>query len=416
MQVSHLFTKTLKQAPKDEVSKNAQLLLQAGFIHKEMAGVYTLLPLGKRVVDNIIKIIAEEMNAIGGQQVQMTALQDRSIWETSGRWSDDEIDVWFKSSLHKLDDIGFAPTHEEPIARMMSQYISSYRDLPVSVYQFQTKFRKELRAKSGIMRGREFLMKDLYSFHPDQESFDTFYDDVRTAYDKVYDRLGIGDHTYYTYATGGMFSEFSHEFQTVSEAGEDTILIDKDLGIAFNNENGLITDELLQSLNTSMDKLEEASAIEVGNIFPLGTKYAKAMNVSFKNPDGDVVTPIMGSYGIGVTRLMGTIAELYSDDKGLVWPESVAPFTYILVPLGDSEEVQSTTMRLYDELRLRQTTVLLDDRDAGAGQKLSDSELLGIPHRIVISNRSLEQGGVEVTSRSDGGQDVITVQELLERI
>ena len=409
MRMSQLFTKTSKTAPADEVAKNAQLLIRAGFVYKEMAGVYAYLPLGKRVLDNIIQIIREEMNAIGGNEVSMTALQSRETWELSGRWDDEVMDVWFKTRLANGTELGLAPTHEEPLTKLMKNFISSYKDLPVYPYQFQIKFRNELRSKSGLMRGREFWMKDLYSFSRTQEEHDAFYEIVTEAYHKVYDRLGIGDITYKTFASGGSFSKFSHEFQTLSPVGEDIIYVHKEKRIAINEE--VYTDEVLADLGVTREELTEEKAVEVGNIFTLGTKYSDALDLTFTDVDGESKKVIMGSYGIGPSRLMGLLAEHFADDKGLVWPESVAPYKVHLVSLGASGSRQAD--ELYDELNEQQIEVLYDDRNERPGVKFADAELMGMPWRVTVSDRLVEARQVELTNRTSGETKLLTVQELL---
>ncbi len=409
MRMSQLFTKTSKTAPADEVAKNAQLLIRAGFVYKEMAGVYAYLPLGKRVLDNIIQIIREEMNAIGGNEVSMTALQSRETWELSGRWDDEVMDVWFKTRLANGTELGLAPTHEEPLTKLMKNFISSYKDLPVYPYQFQIKFRNELRSKSGLMRGREFWMKDLYSFSRTQEEHDAFYEIVTEAYHNVYDRLGIGDITYKTFASGGSFSKFSHEFQTLSPVGEDIIYVHKEKRIAINEE--VYTDEVLADLGVTREELTEEKAVEVGNIFTLGTKYSDALDLTFTDVDGESKKVIMGSYGIGPSRLMGLLAEHFADDKGLVWPESVAPYKVHLVSLGESGSRQAD--ELYDELNEQQIEVLYDDRNERPGVKFADAELMGMPWRVTVSDRLVEARQVELTNRTSGETKLLTVQELL---
>ena len=409
MRMSQLFTKTSKTAPADEVAKNAQLLIRAGFVYKEMAGVYAYLPLGKRVLDNIIQIIREEMNAIGGNEVSMTALQSRETWELSGRWDDEVMDVWFKTRLANGTELGLAPTHEEPLTKLMKNFISSYKDLPVYPYQFQIKFRNELRSKSGLMRGREFWMKDLYSFSRTQEEHDAFYEIVTEAYHKVYDRLGIGDITYKTFASGGSFSRFSHEFQTLSPVGEDIIYVHKEKRIAINEE--VYTDEVLADLGVTREELTEEKAVEVGNIFTLGTKYSDALDLTFTDVDGESKKVIMGSYGIGPSRLMGLLAEHFADDKGLVWPESVAPYKVHLVSLGESGSRQAD--ELYDELNEQQIEVFYDDRNERPGVKFADAELMGMPWRVTVSDRLVEARQVELTNRTSGETKLLTVQELL---
>lgn len=410
---SKLFTKTRKEAPKDEVSKNASLLIRAGYVHKEMAGVYDYLPLGLRVIDNIRNIIREEMNAIGCQEVSLSALQDPETWMKSGRWSDDVVDVWFKTKLKNDVEVGLGATHEEPMVRMTGGYIHSYRDLPLYVYQFQTKFRNELRSKSGIMRGREFLMKDMYSFCRSEAELDAFYDKAADAYKRIYARVGIGDATYFTFASGGMFSKFSHEFQTVCDAGEDIIYIDDEKGIAVNDE--VMKDEILSDLGLKRENLREAKAIEVGNIFKYGTRYTKELGVKYKDEEGNDQTVVNGAYGIGLGRLMGTVVELFADAKGIVWPESIAPFKFHLIEIlggGDSHKVKESALALYGKLGGKYQ-VLYDDRDLRAGEKFGDSDLMGIPWRVVVSGKTIESGLYEVKNRKTGEIKMMSLDELL---
>lgn len=413
MRLSHLFTKTAKDAPSDEVSRNAQLLIRAGFIHKEMAGVYDYLPLGKKVLDNIIGIIREEMNAVGGNEISLTALQQKDVWEKSGRWDESVMDVWFKTQLANGGELGLAPTHEEPLTQLMKAHIHSYKDLPVYPYQFQIKFRNELRSKSGLMRGREFWMKDLYSFSRDQQEHDAFYEKITDAYLKIYDRLGLGELTYKTFASGGSFAKFSHEFQTLSPVGEDTIYVHKQKRIAINEE--VMGDEILTELGIDRSELEELKAVEVGNIFTLGTKFSDPLELSFTDEDGTSKLVVMGSYGIGPSRLMGMIAEHFADDKGLVWPDNIAPAKVYLVRIGDENATQHADA-LYDELQSRGIEVLYDDRDVRPGQKFADSELMGIPHRITVSDRLIEANQFEYTQRSTGETIVLTRDEVLDKI
>ena len=315
MRQSHLFTKTRKSAPKDEVAKNAQLLIRAGYIHKEMAGVYAYLPLGLRVVEKIKTIVREEMNKIGGQEIIMTALQRKELWEKTKRWSDEVVDVWFKSTLKAGGEVGFGWSHEEPIAEMMKNYISSFRDLPIFVYQFQTKLRNELRAKSGIMRGREFVMKDMYSFCLNEQDHTRFYNETIEAYKRVYARLGVGKDTFVTFASGGAFTKFSHEFQTIVETGEDKIYLNKDHTVAINEE--VLNDDTLAELGVTRDELEEVKTAEVGNIFNFGTQKSEDLGLTYKDEKGNVIPVWMGSYGIGVTRLMGLLVEKFRTKKEL---------------------------------------------------------------------------------------------------
>ncbi|MEA2715534.1 MAG: prolyl-tRNA synthetase, partial [Candidatus Parcubacteria bacterium] len=318
MKQSFLFTRTRREPPKDEVAKNAQLLIRAGFIHKEMAGVYSFLPLGFRTLGRIIGIIREEMNSIGGQEIHLTALQEKMFWEMTGRWDDSAVDAWFKTKLRNGSEVGLGFTHEEPLTVLLKDHVRSFRDLPLAIYQFQTKFRNEERAKSGILRTREFLMKDLYSFNVDERSHQVFYEEARTAYTRIFDRLGIGDQTFVTFASGGSFSKYSHEFQTVTEAGEDTIFVHHGKKIAVNKE--VISDEVLTDLKMKKSDLKERAAVEVGNIFTLGTRFSETLGLTYKDTGGKPRPVFMGSYGIGPARVMGVIAEIWSDEHGLVWP------------------------------------------------------------------------------------------------
>lgn len=411
MKQSNLFTKTRREAPKDEVAKNAQLLIRAGYINKEMAGVYSFLPLGLRVMNKIIGIIREEMNSIGGQEVHLTALQDKKVWESTNRWDDAVVDNWFKTQLKNGSDVGLGFTHEEPLTNLMKDHVRSFRDLPAAVYQFQTKFRNEERAKSGIMRAREFLMKDLYSFNVDEKSHQDFYEEAKKAYIRVFDRLGLGGETFVTFAAGGSFSKYSHEFQTITNAGEDTIFVHEGKRLAVNKE--VMNDEVLADLGISKSDLIEKKAVEVGNIFSLGTKFSEALGLNYKDAEGNLKPVVMGSYGIGPGRVMGTIAELWSDDKGLVWPESVAPFAVHLVALNDAEgEVKKAADELYEKMTRKGVEVLYDDRDETAGTKFSDSDLIGIPKRIVISAKTLKENSVETKDRRTGKVEMVLISAL----
>ena len=411
MRVSQLFTKTSKTAPSDEVAKNAQLLIRAGFIHKEMAGVYAYMPLGLRVLENIKKIVREEMNGVGGQEVMMTTLQPRDIWEKTDRWDDKKVDNWFKTKLANGTELGVGLTHEEPIVDAISNYLSSYKDMPFYVYQIQNKFRNELRAKSGLLRGREFLMKDMYSFSPTQEVHEAAYEKVVEAYHRVYARLGLGEITYRTYADGGIFTpRFSDEFQTLSDVGEDKIFIDEAKKIAINEE--IMTDENLIKLGLDRGDLVEKKGVEVGNTFHLETKYTDALDVYYTDENGQKQSIIMGCYGIGVSRLMGVVAEHFSDDKGLVWPENIAPFKVYLVRIGGDEAVRQAD-ELYGELTGKGIEVLYDDRDERPGTKFADAELMGIPHRVTVSDRLIAENTYEYTVRVSGETQILTRDQLL---
>ena len=411
MRFSYSFTKTRKEAPKDEVAKNAQLLIRAGFIHKEMAGVYAYLPLGLRVLSKIENIIREEMDAIGGEELILTALQNPELWKKSDRW---EQDVWFKTQLNAGVELGLGWTQEEQLVNLLAQHISSYKDLPVYAYQIQTKFRNEERAKSGILRGREFKMKDLYSFHESEEDLDDFYELAKKAYKKIFERIGIGENTFLTFASGGAFSKYSHEFQTISEAGEDTVYLSKEKEVAVNAE--VYSDEVLKELKLKKAALQKHKAIEVGNIFKLGTRFSETLGLFFKDKNGDRKPTIMGCYGIGSSRLMGTIVEVLSDEKGIIWPESVAPYTYHLIEIPSTNTaVKKRAEEVYKELTKKDTEVLYDDReDVNAGEKFTDAELIGIPTQIIVSEKTLEKGAatVEIKNRKTGSITENTIKDL----
>lgn len=400
MKQSQLFTKTRKEAPRDEEAKNAQLLIRAGYIHKVFAGGYTFLPLAVRVLDNIANIIRDEMNAVGGQEMQSTALQSKEPWQATNRWDDALVDNWFKTELKNGTDLSLAFTHEEPMTLMMKNFISSYKDLPAYPYDIRSVFRNEARAKSGVMRGREFYWKALYSFSKDKEQHDVFYEKMAQAYENIFLRVGLGDSTYKTFASGGTFAKYSHEFQTLCETGEDTVYIDTDKKIAVNKE--VYTDEVLSELGLNKGSLVEARAVEVGNIFSLADKFSKPIELSYMDEHGKPQSVFMGSYGIGISRLMGVIVEKMSDDKGIVWPEEIAPFTVHLVTFGKNENITREAENLYHDLKNAGVKVLFDDRDLGPGQKLNDADLMGMPYRIVVSERAAEHGGVELSHRKTG--------------
>lgn len=562
MRVSKLFTKTSKNAPADETARNAQLLIRAGYVHKEMAGVYAYMPLGLRVLENIKRIVREEMDEIGGQEVMMTTLQPRDIWEKTNRWDDAVIDNWFKTSLKNGTELGVGLTHEEPIVDALSAYVGSYKDLPVYVYQIQNKFRNELRAKSGLLRGREFVMKDMYSMARTQAEHDELYEQAAAAYGRVYKRLGLGDVTFRVQADGGYFTpRFSDEYQTLSPIGEDTLYKVPETDIWFNEEiapsqashvelqeaekpleevegKGIIgvdalakflqipveqttktmlyqtdTGEIIAAavrggydineiklrtvvgakkvtladeatvrritgaevgyaglLNLPADvrvivdescgnrtnfemggnktdmhtvnvnwgrdlpvpeqfydiKVAKAGdthpesgkiyevhkGVEVGNIFPLETKFTDALGVYYTDEAGKQQPIIMGCYGIGVSRLVGVLAEHFADDKGLVWPENVAPFKVYLARLGDDEQVVAAADALYDDLQSAGVEVLYDDRNARPGEKFADADLLGVPHRVVVSGRTVERGVFEYKKRTESESTVLAAENL----
>ena len=408
MRLSKNFTRTIKQAPADEVARNAQLLIRAGYVHKTMAGVYSYLPLGLKVVENIKQIVREEMNKIDSQELVMSTLQCKETWQETGRWSDELVDVWFKSHLQDGTEVGFGWTHEEPIVDLLRNYLKSYKDLPISVYQFQNKLRNELRAKSGIMRGREFVMKDMYSVHASKEDLDNYYNAAIEAYKRCYDRFGIGDETYVTFASGGAFTKFSHEFQTICDAGEDYIYLHRGKNIAVNEE---VLDDAVKELGIDRSELERVKTAEVGNIFNFGTQKSEEMRLVFTDAEGVEQYAYMGSYGIGITRVMGVIVEKFADDKGLVWPENIAPAKVYLVQIGSQS--RATADELYQKLQSAGIETIYDDRDERPGVKFADAELLGIPYRVTVSDRLLDDGKWEVSTRQTGEQRLLTADELL---
>jgi prolyl-tRNA synthetase len=414
MRRTELFIKTRKEAPADEEAKNAQLLIRAGFIHKEMAGVYSYLPLGLKVIENIKQIVREEMDAIGGQEMILSTLQHPQIWQSTDRWDDAKVDVWFKAALGEGSEVGFGWSHEEPMTRLMTQFVNSYKDLPIYTYQFQNKLRKELRSKSGLLRGREFIMKDLYSFAKDREEHQKFYAAAEQAYHKVYDRLGIGHITYKTFASGGPFAKFSHEFQTISDIGEDTIYLSDSKKLAINQE--VLNDEALQETGLNRDELVEKKAVEVGNIFTFGSRYSEPLGLFYTDKTGVQQPVFAGSYGIGISRLMGLLAEIMSDEKGLIWPENVAPCKVYLVSLGSEQPVLEAADKIYEELENQGLSVLYDDRDERPGEKFADADLMGLPYRVVISPKSLEAGGFELKERASADNKILPKEQLVSSL
>jgi len=412
MRQSKLFTRTQKEAPADEVAKNAELLIRAGFIYKEMAGVYSYLPLGLRVIKKIENIIREEMDNVGGSEMKTSIIQSKEVWEKTNRWSDDEVDIWFKTKLKNGGEVGLSWSNEENFATILTQYVSSHKDLPLYLYDFKDILRNETRSKSGILRGREFYWKALYSFSRDEAEHNIFYEKMKIAYQNIFKRTGIGHLTYLTFASGGAFSKYSHEFQTITSAGEDTIYVNEDKALAINKE--VLEDEVLTSLGLKREDLVEKTAIEVGNIFSLGTGKSEAIGLFFTDKNGEKKPVFMGSYGIGLGRLMGTVVETLGDDKGIIWPESIAPFAIHLLMLGDSEAVAAEATRVYDMLTQAGIEVLYDDRvGVSPGQKFAEADLLGMPYRAVVSERSMKEGGVEVKKRIEEKGKIISAEELI---
>jgi len=404
---SHLTFGTRKEAPRDEVAKNASLLVRAGYINKLHAGVYTFLPLGLRTFKKIEQIIREKVNAVGAQEVFMPSLQPKENWEKTGRW--DTMTDLFKVKDASDREYALGPTHEEVVVPLVQQFATSYKQLPLSVYQFQTKFRMELRAKSGILRVREFTMKDMYSYHTSEEDLSNFYERMKLVYADIFDTVGIGHVTKMTFASGGSFSKYSHEFQAITPAGEDTIYVCQKCNVAVNKE--IIADQSTCP-ECGNDKLVEEKAIEVGNIFDLKTKFSKAFDYTVKDGNGVQIPVLMGCYGIGVGRLLGTVVEVLADEKGLVWPANIAPFDAHIIVLGKDETLVRRAKELEVHLGQHHKEVLIDDRDVSAGEKFADADLIGIPVRIVISEKTENQGVYEVKNRSTGTVEMIPAEKI----
>lgn len=404
MKQSRLFTRTVKELPKDEASFNAQALIRAGFVDKLSAGVYSFLPLGWKVLNKIRNIIIEEMEAIDGQELSLPALAPKENWQATGRW--ETMDVLFKMQGSDEKEYALNPTHEEIATPLAKKFIFSYRELPMAFFQIQTKFRNEKRAKSGLMRGREFLMKDLYSFHANQEDLDDYYERATAAYQNIFNRLGLGDLTYLTFASGGSFSKYSHEFQTLTPAGEDLIYICKDCKVAVNKE---IIAEQSTCPKCGNKNLQEEKAVEVGNIFKLGTKFSQPFGLQYQAADGSKQAVIMGCYGLGLSRVLGTIVEVCHDEKGIIWPTSIAPFKAHLLSLKENEAAE----KIYNELSAQGIEVLYDDRDLQAGEKFADADLIGCPYRIVVSKKTLESGSVEIKKRSEEKSELVSMENLV---
>lgn len=405
---SKLFTKTIKDVSREEISESAKLLLRAGFVDKLTAGVYNFLPLGLKVLDKIEKIISDEMESIGGQRILMPGLIPKANWETTGRWGN--FDALFKLKGQSETEYALGATHEEVVVPLMKNYIKSYKDLPVSVFQIQNKFRNELRAKSGILRTREFLMKDLYSFHANEKDLDDYYEKVKKSYERIFKKTGIGKQTYFTFAPGGTFSKYSHEFQTITPAGEDTIYICQKCRVAINEE---LVEKEAKCWKCGNIISQKEKSIEVGNIFKQKEKYTQPFDFKFTDKDGSKKLVMMGAYGIGLPRLMGAVVEILRDDKGILWPESIAPFKFHLIPIENNAKVKKAAKNLYGTLQKENQEVIYDDRDGkSVGEKFADCDLIGIPLRIVVSQKSLEKNSFELKKRNEKQGKLIGLKNL----
>ncbi len=410
MRQSLLFSRTQRKFPQNETFINTKLLIRAGFIDKLSAGVFNFLPLGFRVLKKIEKIIREEMEKIGGQEILMPALHPKENWQTTGRW--DEVKELFKLKAGKKEFV-LGPTHEEIITPLAKKIIKSYKDLPLYIFQIQEKFRNEKRAKSGLLRQREFLMKDLYSFHTSKEDLDSFYEKVKEAYFKIFERVEIREKTYLTFASGGTFSKFSHEFQTECSAGEDTIFVCKNCKQAINKE---IKNKIRNCPNCNGGSFEQKKAIEVGNIFKLGEKFSKPFKLTFLDKDGKEKFVQMGCYGIGLGRLMATVVEIFHDQKGIIWPKEISPFQVHLIPLGKEKRIKETAERIYNELIKEKIEVLYDDREKTPGEKFVDCDLIGISLRMVLSEKTLDKKSVEFKERKTGNLKLVKIPKAIDFI
>lgn len=407
MKYSKLFVKTLNQPPKDADTINHKLLVQAGFVDQLMAGVYSYLPLGLRVLKNIEQIVREEMDAIGGQEILMPILHPKAIWETTKGW--ENIDVLFKLKSRTDKEYALGQSEEEVVTPLVMQHIKSYQSLPQAVYQIHWKFRDELRSKSGILRGREFYMKDMYSFHEDQDDFDKFYEEAKHAYLRIYKRLGLEAKV--TEASGGNFTtKISYEFMILTDAGEDDILYCTACEFCVNIEIATIK-EKDECPKCGKAQLEKARASEAGNVFDLGQKYPKDFGLTYTAKDGSQKHPIMGCYGIGISRVMGIIVEKLHDDKGILWPENIAPYKVHLISIRANERTQET----YEALTKAGVEVLFDDReDVNPGAKFADADLIGIPVRLVVSSKTGEQ--IEWKKRTEKESELVSLDEVLKRL
>lgn len=409
MKQSELFFKTRKEVPADADSKNASYLIRAGFAEKHMAGVYALLPLGFKVYKKIEQIICEEMNAFGSQEILMNVLQPKELWLETGRW-ESAVDVFYKLTDSRGKEMNLAPTHEEQVIDIVRQSVKSYKDLPLSLYQIQVKFRNEPRAKSGLLRGREFMMKDMYSFHTTEEDLYDYYEKSKAVYSKVYERMGLNAKC--VVASGGIFSKYSHEYQVLNEVGEDTIYYCDKCDFAENKE---ITEVKEGDKCPSCDgTVKVGRGIEVGNIFPLTTRWSEPMKATFLNKEGKEKVFQMGCYGIGLTRCLATIVEEYYDvtKNKMVWPKSVAPFVVHLISLNKNDEAE----KIYKELIDKSIEVLFDDREMSAGEKFAEADLVGSPIRLIVSEKSLAAGGVEYIDQASGKSEVVSSDEAIKKL
>lgn len=407
MKQSQLFFKTRKETPADADSINASYLIRASFVEKQMAGVYALLPLGLKIARKIESIVREEIGNIGGQEILMNVLQPKELWDETGRW-ESANDVFYKLKDSRGKELNLAPTHEEQVTDIVRNKIKSYKDLPSALYQIQTKFRNEPRVKSGLLRGREFIMKDLYSFHLNQEDFEKYYEKAKVAYLKIFKRLGLNAKI--VAASGGVFSKYSHEFQVITPVGEDTIFYCDKCDYAVNKEISEVNDG--DKCPNCDGRIKSDRGIEVGNIFPLGTRFSKDMKATVLDKDGKEVELIMGCYGIGITRALATIVEVYYDSTKnmMTWPKEIAPFQVHLISINENEKAEE----IYQKLREKGIEVLYDDREMSVGQKFAEADLIGCPVKVIISSKSIEKGGVELITGAK--MEIVKPEEIFAKL
>ena len=410
MKQSNFFVKTKKEISKDISAISHKYLVRGDFIEQSISGVYRFLPLGFRVLKKIEKIIREEIIKLGSQEVLLPTLQDKKLWLETDRW--DHMDPpLFKLKDRHDREIALGSTHEEEMVDIARKRAGSYQDLPFSLFQIQNKFRNEMRATGGLLRTREFIMKDLYSFHSNKEDLVDFYDKTKESYFKIFKRCGVK--TVSVEADSGTIGgKLSHEFMVLSDAGEDDILICQKCGYGANIEKiGNISK--CPACGGSLDKRK---SIEVGHVFYLGTKYSGVMNANYRDKDGKEKPILMGCYGIGLSRLMAVAIELNHDDNGIIWPEEISPFDVHLIRIESDGKVKETADKIYEETRGGQKIeVLYDDREnKSAGEKFTDCDLIGIPIRIVVSEKTLEKNCVEIKKRGEKNVKLIKINELKE--
>src|SRR3989344_2470716 len=406
MRQSRLFSKTKKEFPKNAETVSHKYLVRGDFIDQLSAGIYSFLPLGFRVYKKIENIIREEMNNLGGQELFLPTLIPKKLWEETGRWKPIDPPLFEVKDRHKKE-YGLGSTHEKVITDLIRKRISSYQDLPLALYQIQNKFRNEMRATGGLLRVREFLMKDLYSFHSSEKDLMEFYEKVKSAYLKIFKRCGLKAIVVEA-DSGTIGGKISHEFMVLAETGEDKVLICFSCGFGANIEK---VGEL-KECPKCQSPLEKKNAIESGHIFNLGIKYSRDMKANFRDKDGKEKPIVMGCYGIGLGRLMAAIVEAHHDEKGIIWLKSIAPYSAHLLDLGNDKKIKTEAQEIYKNLEEKEVEVLYDDRDKSPGEKFADADLIGIPIRLVVSEKTLKKGCVEVKKRDEEKAELVKINKL----